>query len=126
MKRRRFLEAAGSTSLLSLFGARPTASSAATTLRRANWDLARPSPALWDELNASVGGQLIKAPPLLAACAGAPTSATCDDVLRNLRNPYYLGDQPAGTQMSGWVDAWRSRPARTRSRPRRPPMSPPP
>ena len=99
MKRRRFLEAAGSTSLLSLFGARPTASLAATTMRRVRpADAAWPSPALWDALNARVGGQLIKVPPLLEACAGAPGGAACDDVLRNLRNPYFIGEQPAGTQ----------------------------
>ena len=112
MKRRRFIEVAGSTSLLSLFGAHPGATSAATALRRVRpTDPAWPSAALWDGLNAQVGGQLIKVAPLLEACAGAPAGAACDDVVRNLRNPYFIGEQPAGTQTSGWVDAWRSAPS---------------
>lgn len=28
------------------------------------------------------------------------------DVLKHLTNPYYIGDQPAGTQVSGWLGAW--------------------
>ena len=112
MKRRRFLAAAGSASLLPLLGARPTASSAATTLQRVRpTDSGWPAPALWDELDANVGGQLLKVPPLLQACAGAPGGAACDDVVRNLRNPYFIGEQPAGTQTSGWVDGWRSSPS---------------
>jgi FAD/FMN-containing dehydrogenase len=113
MKRRRFLGAAGSTSLLSLLGARatPSAAAAAPLQRVRPTDPGWPAPALWDDLKRQVGGQLIKVPPLLEACAGAPTSAACDDVLRNLRNPYFLGEQPAGTQTSGWVDGWRSSPS---------------
>jgi FAD binding domain len=32
-------------------------------------------------------------------------------VLKALHNPYYVGDQPAGTQTVGWVDAWMSAPS---------------
>lgn len=35
----------------------------------------------------------------------------CRDVIRELKNPYYLGDDPALTQTLGWVDAWTSQPS---------------
>jgi FAD/FMN-containing dehydrogenase len=31
--------------------------------------------------------------------------------MKNLRNPFYLGDQVAGTQVSGWLDAWSPAPS---------------
>ena len=69
-------------------------------------DPAWPSTAKWDNLKNDVGGNLIKVQPLFAACATDPKGATCAEVLGNARNPFYLGDQPAGTQVSGWLDAW--------------------
>jgi FAD/FMN-containing dehydrogenase len=45
------------------------------------------------------------------ACQAAPDGAACQDVLKNLQNPYYIGDQPGGTQTSGWVDAWTPAPS---------------
>ena len=65
-----------------------------------------PSASAWNKLNAEVGGNLIKGSPLLGACMGDATSTGCKDILQNLRNPLYIGDQPGGTQVSGWVDAW--------------------
>lgn len=70
-----------------------------------------PSPAAWENLNRAIGGRLIKVEPLLAACQSAPDSAACAAVLRGLRNPYYIAGQAAGTQTSGWVDAWNSAPS---------------
>jgi hypothetical protein len=43
---------------------------------------------------------------LFAACATDPKGGECLEVLENARNPFYLGDQPAGTQVSGWLHAW--------------------
>src|SRR5262245_39043944 len=65
-----------------------------------------PSAAAWDKLNADVGGNLLKGSPLLDACARDAGGVACKDALKNLRNPLYIGDQPGGTQVSGWVDAW--------------------
>jgi FAD/FMN-containing dehydrogenase len=65
-----------------------------------------PSAASWDKLNQNIGGNLIKVSPLFANCATEPKGAECLEVLKNARNPFYLGDQPAGTQVSGWLDAW--------------------
>jgi FAD/FMN-containing dehydrogenase len=71
-------------------------------------DPAWPSAASWDQLNCNVGGRLIPVESPLAACRAAPGSPACAEVVRRLKNPYYLGDQPALTQTSGWVDGWTS------------------
>jgi FAD/FMN-containing dehydrogenase len=70
-----------------------------------------PSPTMWEQLNQVIGGRLIKVKPLLAPCEPQPNSAACNAVLLNLRNPYFLGEQPAGTESSGWVDAWQAAPS---------------
>jgi FAD/FMN-containing dehydrogenase len=67
-----------------------------------------PSDASWDELRRAVHGRLIKVHSPLAACQTAPEGAACSEVLGALKNPYYLGDEPALTQTSGWADAWTS------------------
>ena len=103
---------AGSATLLPLLGSQVPASSAAAPVRRVRpSDPAWPGPALWEQLNQQVGGQLIKVPPLLEACDTQAGGEKCDEVLRNLRNPYFIGEQAAGTQTSGWVDGWRSSPS---------------
>jgi FAD/FMN-containing dehydrogenase len=71
-------------------------------------DPAWPDAASWDALNAAVAGRLIKVPSPLAACARDVDGADCQDLLKHLRNPYYVGDQVGATQTSGWVDAWMS------------------
>ncbi len=70
-----------------------------------------PGPDAWGRLNTAVGGRLIEVSPLLAACETNPHGSACAAVLNNLRNPYYIGEQPAGTQSSGWIDAWLSAPS---------------
>ena len=47
----------------------------------------------------------------VTACQTAPKGASCAKVFKELKNPYYIGDQPALTQTSGWVDAWTSAPS---------------
>jgi FAD/FMN-containing dehydrogenase len=69
-------------------------------------DPAWPSAASWSALKREVGGNLIEVQPLFAACAADPHAADCGDALKNAKNPFYLGDQAAGTQVSGWLDAW--------------------
>ncbi|MDB6093518.1 MAG: FAD/FMN-dependent dehydrogenase [Verrucomicrobia bacterium] len=60
-----------------------------------------PGAAEWQVLAAEVGSNLIRVEALLAG-KGAK---------ENLRNPFYLGDQPAGTQVSGWFGAWSPAPS---------------
>ena len=56
-------------------------------------------------------GNLIKGKSPLAVCTDATDSAACQEALKNLKNPYFIGDQPGLTQTSGWVDGWMSAPS---------------
>jgi FAD/FMN-containing dehydrogenase len=67
--------------------------------------------ATWQELNREVGGQLVKLESPFAGCAATPVAAACSEALAHMKNAYYVGDQPALTQTSGWVDAWTSTPS---------------
>ena len=70
-----------------------------------------PSKDSWERLNRLVEGRLIKVESPLRVCQEAPGSPSCDAVFKALRNPYYIGDHPALTQTSGWVDGWTSQPS---------------
>ena len=109
LARRSILRAVGAVALLPLNGV-PALASPTLRPRVRPGDPGWPSPAMWQELNHAIGGRLTRVRPLLAACA-APQSAACSEVLRDLRNPYFLDDQPAGTESSGWVDAWQAAPS---------------
>ncbi len=74
-------------------------------------DPAWPTAAQWQELNEAVGDNLIKVPPLFSACETEAAGAACQDLVANIANPFYLGDQPAGTEVSGWLDAWTPAPS---------------
>lgn len=74
-------------------------------------DAAWPKAAEWESLRGAVGGNLIEVHALFAPCESSPDSAACQDVYHNIRNPFYIGDQPAGTQVSGWLDAWTPAPS---------------
>lgn len=64
-----------------------------------------PSIDKWDELNAQVGGRLIKKPVApWADLAPGPVPA-------NLVNPWYLEEQPGATQSTGMYKAWVSEPS---------------
>jgi FAD/FMN-containing dehydrogenase len=70
-----------------------------------------PPKASWDRLSRDVGGRLVEVRSPLAACTDAPSSAACARIFKDLKNPYYLGDEIGLTQSLGWVDAWTSRPS---------------
>jgi FAD/FMN-containing dehydrogenase len=69
-------------------------------------DPAWPSAAEWEDLKARVGGNLLAPPSLLAPCETDPKSAECRALFKSLQNPFFIGDQPSGTQVSGYLDAW--------------------
>jgi len=111
MNRRRLLAQSAAIPFASILG-EGSALSAGRIFRRVRpSDPAWPSAASWAKLNQDVGGRLIKVQPLLAACAEGVAGTACQEVLKALHNPYYVGDQPAGTQTVGWVDAWMSAPS---------------
>jgi FAD/FMN-containing dehydrogenase len=66
---------------------------------------------MWEKLNREVGGRLIKVQSPLNVCRDAPDGASCGDLFRELKNPYYIGDQVGLTQTAGWVDAWEAQPS---------------
>ncbi len=115
MNRRELLKATFAASLLPL-ALSPVGSLLAGTpkhlprlLRRVRpGDQAWPDPATWDVLKQRVGGRLLKLQSPFAPDAPAAARA---EALTQLKNPFYLGDQPALTQTSGWADAWTSRPS---------------
>ena len=70
-----------------------------------------PKPETWQELKGAVGGNLLEVQPLFAGCKDDAKSASCLEALQNMRNPFWIADQPAGTETSGWLDAWTSAPS---------------
>src|SRR5271155_4815977 len=117
MNRRNLLAQAGILPLLPLvrapLAARALGAEAVSgiTMRRVRpSDPDWPNAASWEKLKKAVGGRLIKVEPLIASCENG-AAASCNDVLVALKKPYYVGDQPAGPQTAGWVDAWTSAPS---------------
>jgi FAD/FMN-containing dehydrogenase len=74
-------------------------------------DSAWPSPASWAKLNETVGGNLTQVRSLFESCAKEPNGPACLDAHNNSGNPYWIGDQPAGTETAGWLDAWAPAPS---------------
>src|SRR3984957_5064548 len=70
-----------------------------------------PTAADWNRLNQQTGGHLIEVQSPLKACEGEPYGDSCRNVFRELKNPYYIRDEVALTQTTGWVDAWTSTPS---------------
>lgn len=102
--RRRFLKGMAASVLQAAVWRWPTPVPATSVVRRRvrPSDVGWPSTARWEELNQVVGGSLIRPKALFVAGA---------DVENNIRNPFYIGDQPAGTEVSGWLDAWTPAPS---------------
>ena len=70
-----------------------------------------PSAAHWDRLNRDVAGQLLQPASPFAKCGVEPAGAPCNQALKHIQNPYYIGDEVGLTQTSGWADAWTSKPS---------------
>lgn len=70
-----------------------------------------PSAAQWGRLKQDVGGRLLKLESPFANCTPTSMSAACSEALKHIKNPYFIGDQPALTQTSGWAGAWTSQPS---------------
>ncbi|HEX9523756.1 MAG TPA: FAD-binding oxidoreductase [Reyranella sp.] len=108
MNRRKLMTLAGGLPLMST----AYAQSPKSVFRRSRpGDPSWPSAAQWAELDTKVGGQLTQVRSPLETCRSAPESAECVAVFRSLKNPWYIGDNAALTQTSGWVDAWTSAPS---------------
>jgi FAD/FMN-containing dehydrogenase len=113
MNRRTFLERLGTLPVLhALSPLLSRLAPAAAPFRRVRpSDPGWPSAEAWASLKERVGGRLIPVPPILAPCAGAPDSPACAARIEEMTNPYFIGEQPGGTQTSGWLDAWTAAPS---------------
>lgn len=112
MQRRTILKMLGATAVavpleFGLAQARPPRISARVRPGQPGW----PNDAEWEKLRLSVDGNLIKVQPMFVACTASPETAACADLNKNIRNPFFLGDQPSGTQVSGWYRAWAPAPS---------------
>jgi FAD/FMN-containing dehydrogenase len=108
MKRRMLVTLAGTLPMMSTAQAQP----GPQPFRRSRpGEAAWPTPAEWQDLSGRVGGRLVAVRSPLDACRAAPGSADCAAVFRELKNPWFIGDNVALTQTSGWVDAWTSAPS---------------
>src|SRR5471030_883118 len=74
-------------------------------------DAAWPDAKSWEKLNEAVSGNLIKVQALFQGCQAEPKGLACLATQKNAGNPYWLGDQPGGTENSGWLDAWAPAPS---------------
>jgi FAD/FMN-containing dehydrogenase len=118
MNRRGLLKGAASTLLLPCLSGLtdapvraggPSSARALTRVRPGDPDW--PSAAEWEELRRRVNGNLIEIHSPLHVCEEAPSGAACDHLFKELKNPYFIGDDVALTQTTGWVDAWTLRPS---------------
>jgi FAD/FMN-containing dehydrogenase len=71
-----------------------------------------PSQVQWQQFGAQLSsGALIEVRSPWPACRAAPSGAECLRLFREMKNPYFIGDDVALTQTLGWVDAWTSSPS---------------
>jgi FAD/FMN-containing dehydrogenase len=112
MKRRDLLKAALTLPLLPLLArtarALPAAMAGALRARVRPGQAGWPAPAEWEALERAVGGRLLEP---VSPFAGGPGSPAYAQAIKQLKNPFALGDDPTLTQTSGWADAWVSRPS---------------
>ena len=109
MDRRTFLKRSGLTAFLPFWP--PCLFASKTFRRRRPSDEDWPSKAAWKRLNDEVDGNLIPVEFPIDACINDVDSNACKDLIANIKNPFYIGDNPGLTQTLGWVDAWFSKPS---------------
>src|ERR1700677_3888127 len=103
MKRRQLLGAGLALTGAAALGVPPLPAAAKTAPARVRpgqpgW----PADADWAQLKDAVGGRLA---PVAMPDLSSP------EAKKLLANPYYIADQPALTESSGWLGAWRSSPS---------------
>lgn len=69
-------------------------------------DAGWPTQQEWETLKAEVDGNLVKPAGLYSACAADAAGKDCAAAMKEIGNPFFIGDQAGGTQVSGWLNAW--------------------
>src|SRR5262245_4374322 len=106
MKRRRFLELLTGGAALGLLGPWNGRARGAVPMGRVRpGDTGWPNEASWTALGKQLRGALTRVDSPLAAGPVSP------ELLKQLENPYFVGDQAWATQSSGWAGAWTSKPS---------------
>lgn len=65
-----------------------------------------PTAADWQGLKSSLTGMLEEPRSPLLPCSIKPAGDACAAAIRDLKNPFYIQDQPGGTESAGWLGAW--------------------
>lgn len=65
----------------------------------------------WENLRAQAGGNLTQPTDPYSVCGTNAASSGCADALKEIGNPFFIGDQAGGTQVSGWLNAWSPKPS---------------
>ena len=107
MKRRSVLK--GLAAIAALPAIRPA--QAAPFQRVRPGDAGWPTAAEWKGLRAQVGGNLTRPTDPFSVCAGDAPGGDCTTAHAEIGNPFFIGDQAGGTQVSGWLNAWSPKPS---------------
>jgi hypothetical protein len=107
VRRRSLLKGIAALPLSSLAQAQTNAPTSRVRPGQPGW----PSEAAWQDLAHSVEGRLTKVHSPLDVCRSAPADTACRELFRELKNPYFVGDDPSLTQTTGWLDAWTAQPS---------------
>ena len=114
MRRREILKGVAVASVLPLLpqaaAAKPIASKGLVRRVRPS-DRGWPTLDEWAALKRQVGGNLIPVSFPINVLKTAPHSAAARQITKEIRNPFYIADQPGLTETLGWVDAWVTRPS---------------
>ena len=106
MKRRRFLELLAGSAGIGFLRPRTLAGAESNLARRVRpGDSGWPAADAWKALGQQLRGSLTRVDSPFAAGPVAPA------ILKQLENPYFVGDQAWATQSSGWAGAWSSKPS---------------
>ena len=70
-----------------------------------------PTDADWQQLRGRLHGALEASPLPWQPCRTDAAGAACGSVLASMHNPFYLQDQPGGTETVGWLGAWTAAPS---------------
>ena len=111
MKRRAFLKAIGAAALLPILPRRAFATASPGFRRVRPSDAAWPSKSAWKQLNDAVGGHLVPVDFPLSILKSDPNGAAAQELLANLKNPYFIREHAGLTQSLGWIEAWKSSPS---------------
>ena len=72
-------------------------------------ELQWPNQQAWDDLARRVDGKLISAELPYQVCIDQPQSSACKGRLEELKNLFFIQEQPIGTQSTEWLNGWEAR-----------------